>query len=56
MISLLPLLHAIAAERGDGLHPKLCRRLTKMDANKIEELNAAARDTQEGSLDPFRAE
>ena len=54
MISLLRLLHALAAKRGDGLHPELCRRLTKMDA--IEEPNAAARDMEEVSSVSLRAE
>ena len=31
MISLLQFLHEIAAQRGDGLHPELYRRLTQMD-------------------------
>jgi hypothetical protein len=31
MISVLHLLHAIAAKRGDGLHPELCRRSDKPD-------------------------
>jgi hypothetical protein len=33
MISLLHLLHAIAAKRGDGIHPELRKRLLKMDSS-----------------------
>ena len=34
MISLLRLLHAVAAKRGDGLHPELRKHLPNADANK----------------------
>jgi hypothetical protein len=39
MISLLHLLHAIAAERGDGLLPELRKHLHDMEANKPDESN-----------------
>jgi hypothetical protein len=46
MISLLHLLHDVATPRGDGLHPELCRRLSMMDASKIDELNTTAGELQ----------
>jgi hypothetical protein len=44
MISLLHLLHAIAAERGDGLHPELRQHLPNLEAHKPDE---ASSPTQE---------
>ena len=37
MISLLRLLHAAAAKRGDGLHPELRKHLPNADANKADD-------------------
>jgi hypothetical protein len=51
MMSLLQLLHAIAAQRGDGLHPELRKRLPNVDPDKpatgepgdLHQVNGAAR-------------
>jgi hypothetical protein len=50
MISLLHLLHAIAAKRGDGLHPELCK-----SSDKPDESSAAQEPRQQfASPDPRR--
>lgn len=47
MFSLLHSLQAIAAARGDGLHPELSKRLSKMDADESHELNTTQSELQQ---------
>lgn len=48
MISLFRLLHEVAAERGDGLHPELRKRLSKVDTDRLAEQVEADADRSAG--------
>ena len=56
MISLLNLLHAIAAKRGDGLHPELRKSLPNIEADKSDEADSDAQELRQrfASQDPRR--